>query len=134
LALNDALKNEKAATCAALFRPVIKNYLVSAAGAASAGAAASVAGAGAAVVSAAGAISSTGAASSAGATVSSVVSSVLVSLQETKDTLIAATKARLRNTFFILLNYKRLIINSRQRYKFFNMENYFDFFFWKNSK
>ena len=32
--------------------------------------------------------------------------------------------AKLKNTFFILLNYKRLIINSRQRYKFFNILKY----------
>jgi exosome complex RNA-binding protein Rrp42 (RNase PH superfamily) len=32
-----------------------------------------------------------------------------------------ATTAKLKNTFFILLYYKRLIINSGQRYKFFNM-------------
>ncbi|MBP6072095.1 MAG: hypothetical protein KA488_00745 [Flavobacterium sp.] len=38
-------------------------------------------------------------------------------LQDT--TVNAATKAKLKNTFFILLKYKRLIINSEQRYKFF---------------
>ena len=31
-----------------------------------------------------------------------------------------ATTAKLKSTFFFLLNYKRLIINSGQRYKFFN--------------
>jgi phosphopantothenoylcysteine synthetase/decarboxylase len=40
-------------------------------------------------------------------------------LQDT--TVKTATTAKLKNTFFILLYYKRLIINSRQRYKFFNM-------------
>jgi hypothetical protein len=39
-------------------------------------------------------------------------------LQDT--TVNTATTAKLKNTFFILLNYKRLIINSGQRYKFFN--------------
>jgi hypothetical protein len=38
-------------------------------------------------------------------------------LQDT--TVKAAITAKLKNTFFILLNYKRLIINSEQRYKFF---------------
>ncbi len=40
-------------------------------------------------------------------------------LQDT--TVKTATTAKLKNTFFILLYYKRLIINSWQRYKFFNM-------------
>jgi hypothetical protein len=54
--------------------------------------------------------STTAAASSAGAS---------AFLHDT--TVKTATTAKLKNTFFILLYYKRLIINSWQRYKFFNM-------------
>jgi hypothetical protein len=88
---------------------------VAAASVAVAAASVAVAAAAVAVVSAAGASSTagasvTGAASSAGAS---------ACLQDT--TVNAAITAKLKNTFFILLNYKRLIINSRQRYKFFIM-------------
>jgi|Laugresbdmm110dd_1035094.scaffolds.fasta_scaffold35174_1 hypothetical protein len=92
----------------------VSNYF--AAGASAAGAAASVAGA-TAVVSAAGAA----AVSTATAVVSTAGASTAASsafLQETVAK--TATNAKLKSTFFILLNYKRLIINSEQRYKFFN--------------
>jgi hypothetical protein len=91
----------------------VSNYF--AAGASAAGAAAS---AGAtAVVSA-----TTAAVSTATAVVSTAGASTGASsafLQETVAK--TATNAKLKSTFFILLNYKRLIINSEQRYKFFNM-------------
>jgi hypothetical protein len=90
----------------------VSNYF--AAGASAAGAAASAAGA-TAVVSATTAVVSTAGASTAGA--STGASSAF--LQETVAK--TATNAKLKSTFFILLNYKRLIINSEQRYKFFNM-------------
>jgi hypothetical protein len=109
------------------FLEINSNYFF--AGSAAAGAAASAAGAAAsvvtAVVSAAGAASSTTAGVSSTTVVSSAGASVF--LQDT--TVNAAITAKLKNTFFILLNYKRLIINSRQRYKFFIMEKYFSIFF-----
>jgi hypothetical protein len=79
----------------------------------------------AAAESATAAVSSTAGAASSVTTVSSAGASAC--LQDT--TVNAAITAKLKNTFFILLNYKRLIINSRQRYKFFNMEKYFSIFF-----
>jgi hypothetical protein len=72
------------------------------------------AGASTAVESTAGA--STGA-STAG--VSSTGASTALSLQDT--TVNAAITAKLKNTFFILVNYKRLIINSKQIYKNFDI-------------
>jgi len=81
----------------------------------------------AAVVSAAGvaAVVSTAGAGVTSVVVSTAVVSAVASvasasfpLQET--TVRAAIATKLKITFFILLNYKRLIINSRQRYKFFN--------------
>jgi hypothetical protein len=106
---------------------VCTNYFFAGA-AASAGAAvaaAAVVSAAAAVVSAAGAaVVSTASTAVVSAAAASVASACL---QDT--TVNAATTAKLKNTFFILLNYKRLIINSRQRYKFFYSEKYlFDFF------
>jgi len=79
----------------------------------------------AAVVSTA--VVSTAGASTAGA--STGASSAF--LQETVAK--TATNAKLKSTFFILLSYKRLIINSEQRYKFFNSKNYFLIFFQKNN-
>jgi hypothetical protein len=91
------------------------NYFL--AGASVAGAA--VVSAGAAVVSAGAAVVSAGAAVVSATAVVSAVPSAAFSdcLQDT--TVNAAITAKLKNTFFILLNYKRLIINSEQRYKFF---------------
>jgi Tfp pilus assembly protein PilX len=65
--------------------------------------------------------STTAAAESTATAVESTAGSAAASafLQET--TVKTATTAKLKNTFFILLYYKRLIINSWQRYKFFNM-------------
>jgi hypothetical protein len=92
----------------------VSNYF--AAGASAAGAAASAAGA-TAVVSATTAAVSTATAVVSTAGASGAASSAF--LQETVAK--TATNAKLKSTFFILLNYKRLIINSEQRYKFFNM-------------
>jgi hypothetical protein len=100
----------------------ISNYFFASAAASVAVAAASVAVA-AASVAAAAAVSATAAASSTAGTTSSVTGAssagASACLQDT--TVNAAITAKLKNTFFILLNYKRLIINSRQRYKFFIM-------------
>jgi hypothetical protein len=113
------------------FLEVISNYFfaASAAGAtaaSAAGAAAASAAGAAAVSTAAGASSTTGATSSVIGASSAGASACL---QDT--TVNAAITAKLKNTFFIFLNYKRLIINSRQRYKFFIMEKYFSIFFSK---
>jgi hypothetical protein len=118
------------------FLEVISNYFFASTAAAAAAsvavAAASVAVA-AASVAAAAAVSATAAASSTAGTTSSVIGAssagASACLQDT--TVNAAITAKLKNTFFILLNYKRLIINSRQRYKFFIMEKYFSIFFSK---
>jgi hypothetical protein len=96
-----------------IFFAVIKNYL--AAGASAAGAAAVVSAA-TAVVSAATAVVSAATAVVSAAGVASAAASAF--LHDT--TVNTATTAKLKNTFFILLYYKRLIINSWQRYKFFN--------------
>jgi hypothetical protein len=110
------------------FLEEISNYFfaASAAGAAAASAAGAASVAAAAVSTAAGASSTTGATSSVIGASSAGASACL---QDT--TVNAAITAKLKNTFFILLNYKRLIINSRQRYKFFIMEKYFSIFFSK---
>jgi hypothetical protein len=111
---------------------LLSNYfftssLAGAAAASAAGAAAASAAGATASVAAAAAESTVSAAASTASSIAGAASSVaagssaLASLQDTKETLIIATKAILKTTFFILLNYKRLIINSRQRYKFFNM-------------
>jgi hypothetical protein len=92
-----------------ILRNLISNYF--AAGASAAGAAST----GAAAVVSTAVVSATGAASTAGASSTGVSSAFL---QETVAK--TATNAKLKSTFFILLNYKRLIINSEQRYKFFN--------------
>jgi hypothetical protein len=98
------------------FFNVIKNYFAgAAAGAASAGAAAESTAT--AAVSATTAAESTTTAVVSAATASSAGASAF--LHDT--TVKTATTAKLKNTFFILLYYKRLIINSWQRYKFFNM-------------
>jgi hypothetical protein len=94
------------------FLEIVSNYF--AAGASAAGAAASAAGASTAGESTTAGASSTAGASTAGA--SSAGASAC--LQDT--TVNAAIIAKLKNTFFILVKYKRLIINSKQRYKFFN--------------
>jgi hypothetical protein len=66
------------------------------------------------------AIESTGASTGAStAGVSSTGASTALSLQDT--TVNAAITAKLKNTFFILVNYKRLIINSKQIYKNFDI-------------
>ena len=105
----------------------VTNYLV--AGAAGAGVASVVVVVVVVAVVSTGA-ASTGAASGATTSVSVVVVSVVSAALSLQDTTVnVAITAKLKNTFFILLNYKRLIINSRQRYKFFNMENYFSNFF-----
>jgi hypothetical protein len=78
-------------------------------------------------VSAGAAVVSAGA-STAGVSAGAAASSFL------QDTVAkTATNAKLKSTFFILLSYKRLIINSEQRYKFFNSKNYFLIFFQKNN-
>jgi hypothetical protein len=122
------LPNKKTTLSVVLkFLEVISNYFFasSAAGAAAASAA-GAASAAAAVSTAAGASSTAGATSSVIGASSAGASACL---QDT--TVNAAITAKLKNTFFILLNYKRLIINSRQRYKFFIMEKYFSIFFSK---
>jgi hypothetical protein len=107
---------------------VCTNYFFAGAAGAAAGAAAAaavVSAAGAAVVSAAGAA----ALSTASTAVESVAAASVASACLQDTTVNAATTAKLKNTFFILLNYKRLIINSRQRYKFFYSEKLlFNFF------
>jgi hypothetical protein len=111
---------------------VCTNYFFAGAAGAAAGAA-GAASVFAAVVSAAGAavVSAAGAAvvSTASVAVVSAVPSAFASACLQDTTVNAATTAKLKNTFFILLNYKRLIINSRQRYKFFYLEKLlFNFF------
>jgi hypothetical protein len=108
---------------------VISNYFF--AGSAAGAAAASAAGA-ASVAAAAAVSTAAGASSTAGATSSVIGASSAGASACLQDTTVnAAITAKLKNTFFILLNYKRLIINSRQRYKFFIMEKYFSIFFLK---
>ena len=87
---------------------VIKNYLAS--------------GAATAVVSVTTVVESvtTATVSITTAVVSTATSSAGASAFLHDTTVKIATTAKLKNTFFILLNYKRLIINSGQRYKFFN--------------
>jgi hypothetical protein len=94
-----------------IFRKVSNYFFSSAAGAAAAAESTTAA----AVSTTAAAVSTTAAAESTAAAASSAGASAC--LQDT--TVNAAITAKLKNTFFILLNYKRLIINSRQRYKFF---------------
>jgi hypothetical protein len=85
-------------------------------------AAASVAVAAASVAVAAAESATTAASSATGATSSVTGASSAGASACLQDTTVnAAIAAKLKNTFFILLNYKRLIINSRQRYKFFNI-------------
>src|SRR6476620_11945799 len=87
----------------------------------------------AAVSTAAAAVSTAAAAvSTASTAVESAATSALASACLQDTTVNAAITAKLKNTFFILLNYKRLIINSRQRYKFFNRLKLFFNFFFKN--
>ncbi|QLJ55138.1 hypothetical protein [Flavobacterium psychrophilum] len=85
------------------FLEVFSNYFFAGAAASAAGATASVA-----VVAAE---SATTAAESTASSITGVASSVTgasaaASLHDTKETLIIATKAKLKTTFFILLNYK----------------------------
>ncbi|EKT3966205.1 hypothetical protein NTJ12_001260 [Flavobacterium psychrophilum] len=92
------------------FLEVFSNYFFAGAAASAAGAAASAAGATASVAVAA-AESATTAAESTASSITGVASSVTgasaaASLHDTKETLIIATKAKLKTTFFILLNYK----------------------------
>ncbi|HHT9019492.1 TPA: hypothetical protein ACT5CK_000640, partial [Flavobacterium psychrophilum] len=95
------------------FLEVFSNYFfagAAASAAGAAGAAASAAGATASVAVAA-AESATTAAESTASSITGVASSVTgasaaASLHDTKETLIIATKAKLKTTFFILLNYK----------------------------
>jgi hypothetical protein len=127
--LRESVKHKKTTlSCGFKIFRSFSNYFF--AGSAAGSAAASAAGAASA---AAAAVSATGAASSTAGATSSVIGAssagASACLQDT--TVNAAITAKLKNTFFILLNYKRLIINSRQRYKFFNMEKYFSIFFSK---
>jgi hypothetical protein len=92
------------------FLEVFSNYFFAGAAASAAGAAASAAGATASVAVVA-AESATTAAESTASSITGVASSVTgasaaASLHDTKETLIIATKAKLKTTFFILLNYK----------------------------
>ncbi|WP_094167856.1 hypothetical protein [Flavobacterium psychrophilum] len=92
------------------FLEVFSNYFFAGATASAAGAAASAAGATASVAVVA-AESATTAAESTASSITGVASSVTgasaaASLHDTKETLIIATKAKLKTTFFILLNYK----------------------------
>jgi hypothetical protein len=98
-----------------LFFSVFQNYLAGAAAGVAAGAAAAAVSTATAAVSTA-----TAAVSTATAVVSAATSSAGASAFLQDTTVNTATTAKLKNTFFILLNYKRLIINSGQRYKFFN--------------
>ncbi|EKT4534578.1 hypothetical protein K5L04_07910 [Flavobacterium psychrophilum] len=92
------------------FLEVFSNYFFAGAAASAAGAAASAAGATASVAVVA-AESATTAAESTASSITGAASSVTgasaaASLHDTKETLIIATKAKLKTTFFILLNYK----------------------------
>ncbi|ENA1748490.1 hypothetical protein ABF190_000309 [Flavobacterium psychrophilum] len=92
------------------FLEVFSNYFFAGTAASAAGAAASAAGATASVAVVA-AESATTAAESTASSITGAASSVTgasaaASLHDTKETLIIATKAKLKTTFFILLNYK----------------------------
>jgi hypothetical protein len=94
------------------FLEVFSNYFFAGAAAASAAGAAAASAAGAtASVAAAAAVSTAVAAESTASSITGAASSVTgasaaASLHDTKETLIIATKAKLKTTFFILLNYK----------------------------
>jgi hypothetical protein len=109
---------------------VISNYFFAGSAAGAAASAAGAAGAASVAAAAAESPAAAGASSPAGATSSIIGASSAGASACLQDTTVnAAITAKLKNTFFILLNYKRLIINSRQRYKFFIMEKYFSIFF-----
>ncbi|EKT3962955.1 hypothetical protein AAIP55_000289 [Flavobacterium psychrophilum] len=93
------------------FLEVFSNYFFAGAAASAAGAAAASAAGATASVAVVAAESATTAAESTASSITGAASSVTgasaaASLHDTKETLIIATKAKLKTTFFILLNYK----------------------------